>query len=134
MTDWIPFEDGRFGVVEALLVAANSSAVTLEKPYIEIYTGRTGQRWLKGGGLVQNSLMVDLLEDSDELDILLKLGEEFTYLLRAPEIQAGKVFSPEVRSSLKFLPTKPWQELKPKEYHRRRSAITILGSSGMHAP
>jgi len=124
--DWIPFEDGRYSVPEAFLVAAGYSAVELHSPYIEIFTGRTGKRWLKGGSLVQNLLMVELMEESDELDILLNAGEDFGFLMQSPEIQSGKVFSPLVRSSLKFMPTEPWQPLTPEELRQLKSALKLI--------
>jgi hypothetical protein len=100
--------------------------VELHSPYIEIFTGRTGKRWLKGGSLVQNLLMVELMEESDELDILLHAGEDFGFLMQSPEIQAGKVFSPSVRSSLKFMPTEPWQPLTPAEFRQLKSAMKLI--------
>lgn len=124
--DWIPFEDGRYSVPEAFLVAAGNTAVELHNPYIEIFTGRTGKRWLKGGSLVQNFLMVELMEESDELDILLNAGEDFGFLMQSPEIQAGKVFSPSVRSSLKFMPTEPWQPLTPAEFRQLKSTMKLI--------
>ena len=116
MTDWIPFEDGRYHVEEAFLIAADHTAVLMEKAYIEIYTGRTGKRWLKGGSLVQNLKMIDLLEVSDTLDILLNLSPEFKFILRKPSIQAGKVFAPDVKSSLKFMPAVPWEPVSAEEF------------------
>ena len=128
VTDWIPFEDGRYSVPEAFLVTADYSAVELNSPYIEIFTGRTGKRWLKGGSLVQNLLMVELMEESDELDILLNAGEGFGFLMQSPEIQAGKVFSPSVRSSLKFIPTKPWRPLTPAEFRHLKSTMKLIST------
>ncbi|MGA8282098.1 MAG: hypothetical protein WB853_14470, partial [Desulfobacterales bacterium] len=81
---------------------------------------------LKGGSLVQNLLMVELMEESDELDILLNAGEDFGFLMQSPEIQSGKVFSPSVRSSLKFMPTKPWQPLTPEEFRQLKSALKLI--------
>lgn len=127
--DWIPFEDGRYSVPEAFLMAADNAAVELHSPYIEIFTGRTGKRWLKGGSLVQNLLMVELMEESDELDILLNAGEDFGFLMQSPDIQAGKVFSPSVKSSLKFMPTEPWQPLTPEEFRQLKSAIKLITSA-----
>ena len=126
VTDWIPFEDGRYSVPEAFLMAAGNAAVELHNPYIEIFTGRTGKRWLKGGSLVQNLLMVELMEESDDLNILLNAGEDFGFLMQSPEIQAGKVFSPSVRSSLKFMPTEPWQPLTPAEFRQLKSVIKLI--------
>ncbi|MEN8752167.1 MAG: hypothetical protein AB1Z18_05275 [Desulfobacterales bacterium] len=126
VTDWIPFEDGRYSVPEAFLVTSGNAAVELHSPYIEIFTGRNGKRWLKGGSLVQNLLMVELMEESDDLNILLNAGEDFGFLMQSPEIQAGKVFSPSVRSSLKFMPTEPWQPLTPAEFRQLKSVIKLI--------
>ena len=128
-TDWIPFEDGRYRVEDAILIAATSAAIILENPYIEIFTGRTGKRWIKGGSLVQNHLMVELLDESDSLDIILNLNEEFKFILRQPDIQAGKVFAPDVKSSLKFMPAIPWEQLTIKEFETICSKLTLLNGS-----
>lgn len=130
MTDWIPFEDGRYGVEEALLIAAGGKALLMEKAYIEIFTGRTGIRWLKGGSLIQNLLMVELLEESDSLDILLNLNDEYMYILRNPDIQAGKVFAPDVKSSLKFMPASPWEPLSQEEFGEIRSRLNLYSRTG----
>lgn len=129
MSDWIPFEDGRYRVEEAILIAANGAAVIMEKAYIEIFTGKNGKRWLKGGSLVQNFLMVELLDESDTLDILLKLNEEFKFILRKPEIQAGKVFAPDVKSSLKFMPSVPWEPVTAEKFMEIRSGVKHLNGS-----
>jgi hypothetical protein len=126
VTDWIPFEDGRYSVPEAFLLTSGNAAVELHSPYIEIYTGRTGRRWVKGGSLVQNLLMVELMEESEDLNILINAGEGFGFLMQSPEIQAGKVFSPSVRSALKFMPTEPWQPLTPEEFRELKSAIKLI--------
>ncbi|MEJ2477153.1 MAG: hypothetical protein P8Y40_06585 [Desulfobacterales bacterium] len=126
VTDWIPFEDGRYSVPEAFLLTSGNAALELHSPYIEIYTGRTGKRWLKGGSLVQNLLMVELMEESDDLNILINAGEGFGFLMQSPEIQAGKVFSPSVRSSLKFMPTEPWQPLTPAEFRQLKSEMNFI--------
>ena len=109
--DWIPFEDGKYLVRQAYIVANDGAAIALEKPAIQITTGRKGRKQMQGTCLVRNLLVVDLLEDTDTLDILLDLGEEFTYLLEMPDIQAGKVFSPDVKSTLRFVPVGPWKQL-----------------------
>ena len=130
-TDWIPFEDGRYRVEEAILIAADGKALLMEKAYMEIYTGRTGTRWLKGGGLIQNLLMVEILEESDSLDILLNLNGEYIYMLRNPDIQAGKVFAPNVKSSLKFMPASPWEPVSQEEFGEIRSRLNLRHRAGL---
>ncbi len=127
--DWIPFEDGQYRVEEGLLITADGAAVKLEKAYIEIFTGRTGKRWLKGGSLVQNFLVVELLEESDSLDILLNLSPEFKFILRKPDIQAGKVFAPDVQSSLKFMPTVPWEPVTPEEFVKIYAELKFISGN-----
>ncbi|MFZ0242760.1 MAG: hypothetical protein WAL90_14040 [Desulfobacterales bacterium] len=127
-TDWIPFEDGRYGVPEAFLITIGGAAVVLDNPFIEIFTGKTGKRWLKGGSLVQNELVVALLDESDDIDILLNAGEDVAFLLRSPDIQSGKVFGRAVKSSLKFIPTRPWEPLTPAEFRQLKSGLRLLTS------
>ena len=93
MDNWIPFVEGEYRVEQTFLVAANHSAVIVEDVIVEIYSGQRGQRFLRGRGRIRNILMVELLEESDDLDLLLDFGEEFKYRLKGPNLQAGKVFS-----------------------------------------
>jgi hypothetical protein len=124
--DWIPFQDGAYRLEQAYLVAGDNAAVSLLQPYLEVFTGRTGKRWMKGGSLVEPVLVVELLETDDHLDILLSFGEPYHYLMRKPEIQAGKMFVPNVKSSLKFMPTVPWQALSEESYRDRLTALKLL--------
>ena len=62
MSDWIPFENATYLVEQAFLVADDNTAALLERTSIEVYTGRDGKKHLKGSGLVQNVLLVELFE------------------------------------------------------------------------
>jgi hypothetical protein len=126
--NWIDFEEGRYYAFQAYLVAPGGSAVALENPHIDIVTGRFGKRIMKGGCLVQNFLMIELLEDHDELDIMLDLGAEYKYLMEKPDIQGGKVFSPQVRSSLRFSPISPWIKLPEADFENRLSRLKIISA------
>ncbi len=128
MPEWIPFKEGKYGAEQAYLVTAADKAVTVENPGIHISTGRTGRKHLLGIGRVRNILVVELLEDSDTLDILLDLGGEFTYLLEKPDIQAGKVFSPNVQSTLRFYPVIPWKRLSRPEFNTRLKRLKRIDS------
>lgn len=128
MDDWIPFEEGKYLVEQAFLVTPENEAVALGNPYIEVFTGRSGKKMMNGGCLVLNVLMIELLEDHDDLDIILDLGGEFKYLLRAPDIQGGKVFSPDVKSSLRFTPRAPWEKLPEAEFDNRLSRLKMVSS------
>lgn len=128
--DWIPFEKGKYQVEQAYLVTIAGRAVQVENPAIHITTGRTGRKHLLGSGRVRNLLVVELLEDSDALDILLDLGGEFTFLLEMPDIQAGKVFSPGVKSTLRFSPISPWKQLTRTEFSKRLADLDLIDSVG----
>jgi hypothetical protein len=126
MKNWIPFAEGEYVVELALLVAADLSAVAVEDVIVEIYSDQRGIRYLNGRGRVFNTLLVELLDDNDELDLLLDFGGEFKYLLKEPNLQGGKVFSPEVKSVLRFTPQNPWQHLPPIEFEKFTSRLRIL--------
>lgn len=126
MSDWIPFENATYLVEQAFLVADNNTATLLEKTSIEVYTGRDGKKRLKGSGLVQNMLLVELLEENDDLDLILDLGENFKYLMKKPNITAGKVFSPNVKSFLQFDPISPWEQISESEFTKLTDGFKLL--------
>ena len=117
MAEWIPFEEGEYWVEQAFLVSPTQTAIALENPVIEIGKSPLGGRYLKGQGMVRNLMVVELLEDHDRLDILLDLGGDFKYQLHAPQVSGGKVFAPDVKSTLQFAPQEPWQQLSVEEFN-----------------
>ena len=127
--NWIPFVDGEYAVEQAYLVAPDHRAVTLEDTVIEIVSDRRGQRRLRGHARVINNRMIELLDDHDELDVVLDLGDEFTYRLKSPNIQAGKVFAPNTRSMLRFSPKNPWEQLSLNDYDRLTSGLKLIDSA-----
>ena len=126
MSDWIPFEDAMYLVNQAFLVGEDNTAALLEKTSIEVYTGRDSKKHLKGSGLVQNMLLVELLEENDNLDLLLDLGENFKYLMKKPNITAGKVFSPNIKSYIQFDPVVPWEPVSEPEFTKMTAGFTLL--------
>ena len=126
MNNWIPFTEGEYLVEQALLIADNHQAIFVEEAIVEVYSDQRGQRYLKGRGRVRNVLMVELLDESDDLDLLLDFGDEYKYLLKVPNLQSGKVFSPDVRSILQFTPQAPWQQLPQDEYNHLLSRLQVL--------
>ena len=126
MSDWIPFENAIYLVERAFLVADDNTAALLEKTSIEVYTGRNGKKRLKGSGLVQNMLLVELLEENDDLDLILDLGENFKYLMKKPNITAGKVFTPNVKSHLQFDPVSPWEQISEPEFAKLTNSFKLL--------
>jgi len=126
MDNWIPFTEGEYRVEQALLVAGEDRAVSVEDVIVEVYSDRRGQRYLRGRGRVRNILMVELLEDTDDLDLLLDFGEEFKFLLKVPILKVGKVFSPDVKSTLQFIPKIPWHQIQQAEFEDILSRLRIL--------
>ena len=126
MSDWIPFENAIYLVERAFLVADDNTAALLEKTSIEVYTGRNGKKRLKGSGLVQNMLLVKLLEENDDLDLILDLGENFKYLMKKPNITAGKVFTPNVKSHVQFDPVSPWEQISESEFAKLMNSFKLL--------
>jgi len=126
VNDWISFENATYLVEKAFLVANDDTAVSVERTSIEVYTGKGGKKRLKGSGLIQNALMVELLEESDDLDLILDLGGEFKYSMKAPKITSGKFFLPNVKSHLRFDPIAPWNRISATEFAKRVDALKLL--------
>jgi hypothetical protein len=126
MGEWIPFAEGRYLAERAVLIADDASAgVELAETIIEVSEGRGGRR-LQGRGRARNALLVQLLEENEELDLLLDLGEEFKYRLKKPKIQGGKVFSPGTASFIQFLPSEPWEQVPEADFTGLMSRVRIL--------
>ena len=128
MKDWIPFQEGIYRSENAFLISTDLKAVKLQEPVIEIYQGFGGKLQMKGRCMVRNALIVALLEDSDDIDLLLDLGATFKYRMPQPELNAGKVFNPDINSTMQFFPSKPWKNLTETEYDNLRSRLQILSS------
>ena len=126
MAQWIPFIEGEYLVDQAYLLAADESAAALEGVIIEVYSDRRGIRHLRGHCRVRNMSMIELLDDNDDLDLLLDFGDEFKYRLKAPELNAGKVFSPSAKSTLWFAPTLPWEQIPQKEFADLISRLRMI--------
>ena len=126
MENWVPFGEGEYLADQVFMVTDSDNAIAVDNVVIEVYADARGQRYLRGRGRIHNILMVELLEDSDDLDLLLDFGDEFKFLLKTPTLQTGKVFSPDVRSALQFIPQTPWRQLAPAEFADRLSRLRIL--------
>jgi len=116
MSEWVPFKEGEYLVERAFLMAADGSAVDIEDAFIEVFTDRSGKRNIRGSGNIRNILLVELLDDNDEIDLALDLGQEFKYMLKNPMLRAGKVFSPDVRSTFQFVPRMAWQQVTEGDF------------------
>ena len=126
MANWIPFVEGEYSVEQALIIAPDNRAVAVEDAVIEVYAGPQGRRHLKGSGRIQNILLVELLEDTDDLDLIMDLGDEFQYRLSKPELQSGKFFAPDAKSSLQFRPSAAWEQISQADFEQLISRIEII--------
>lgn len=123
---WIPFVEGEYIVERALIIAPDDRAVIVENAVIEVYAAPGGARQLKGSGRLRNILLVELLEDHDDLELILDLGDEFKYRLIKPELQSGKFFSPDAKSTVQFRPSAPWEPIAQADFDKIMSRLTIL--------
>jgi hypothetical protein len=126
MTEWIPFTEGRYLAERAFLLSVGERAVELEETVIEVVKGKGGKLRLTGRGRVPNVLVMELLEEGQELDLVLDLGGEFKYRLRAPGLQGGKVFAPGVKSFVQFVPQSPWEQLPEADFNSLMARVRIL--------
>jgi hypothetical protein len=126
MNHWIPLAEGEYLAEQAFLLAEDQTAVALENTVIIIRQDKSGKRHLQGRSRVRNILMVALLEDNDDLDLVLDMGREFKYYLKQPELQAGKVFAPDVKSLLQFIPSRPWEKMRPGEFEKLLAGLRFL--------
>jgi hypothetical protein len=126
MSEWIPFENATYLVEEAFLVAGDKTAAALEQTIVTVYSGGGGKKQLNGTGMILNIHMVELLENNEELDLLLDFGGEYKYIMKTPDISAGKVFSPTVKSHLRFVPVTPWRQISEIEFKAIKSGLAFL--------
>ena len=126
MSNWIPFLEGEYTVEQAFIVAPDDSAMAVEDAVIEVFQGTGGQRQLKGSGRIRNILLVELLEDYDDLDLILDLGDEFKYRLKMPELQSGKFFAPDAKSTLHFRPAAPWEQISQADFETLISRFKLI--------
>ncbi|MFZ7128538.1 MAG: hypothetical protein ACOWWM_20485 [Desulfobacterales bacterium] len=123
MDDWVTLDEGEYYVERALVLAPDGSATSLWEPYLEVFRDPTGRRRLVVRALAFSLELVAIMENSDQLDVLLDLGGDFTYRLPTPFISAGKIFSPGVRSAVQVTPSGPWKRLKRERYDSELASV-----------
>ena len=126
MSNWIPFAEGEYLVERALLVSLQDKAVEVENASIDVFQDQAGNRHLTCRGRIRNVLMVELLDDTDDLDVVLDLGDEFKYRLKLPDIKAGKVFAPDIKSPIQITPTGPWEEIPQADFADLISSLHLI--------
>ncbi len=127
MNNWIPFVEGEYWIERACLISpGETAAAMMEEATLEIYRGRDGNLHMKGSGKIKNMLIVELLEDDDDLHLLLDLGSEFKYKMETPDLHAGKVFSPDIKAVVRFVPQKPWEQIPEIDFEELISRLEFL--------
>jgi hypothetical protein len=94
--------EGLYEVDRAYLVDPSRRRLELRSATFEIYADARGRKHLRGRSFVTNVAFVDILEDTDRVDLVLSFFGEYFLWLENPVIQAGKMFTPETESSLIF--------------------------------
>jgi len=130
MTQWVTFQEGQYIVERAFLTTPAGSAIPVEEAVLEVYEGPGGRRYLRGWGMIYPQGMVNLMEETETLDLLLDLGGAFKYRMSAPELSSGKVFSPAVRSLMRFYPSRPWEALERDDFEAAVEALTVIDAAG----
>ena len=126
MGHWIYIEEGTYVVDAAFLLTPAYIAAPLEDAVMEVYLDGTQERRVRGSGLAVSAHIIELLEDHDEIDLLIDLGDEFRYLLKSPVIRSGKALAPDVKSLLQFIAREPLQRLSNDEYAAIQSRLTLI--------
>lgn len=127
MAHWIFIEEGTYPVDSACFFTPGNTAVVLKDAVMEVYLDGNLERRVRGSGMARNASIVELLEDHDDIDLLVDLGDQFKYCLKTPRVQGGKVFEPDVTSLVHFIATVPLQKLSLDDYTRIRERLTLIG-------
>lgn len=124
MAHYTMIEEGSYPIEAAFLYTADHSAVALEDGIIEVYRNGDNERRLRGSGRAFNRLIVGLLEDHDDMNLLLDLGDSFRYVLESPFIRAGR--SLDVKGLIHFAAENPLRKLDGASFETLRSQLHLL--------
>ncbi len=100
---------------------------TLQDAMIEVYHDSNNERRVRGRAMATGVHMIELLEDDDDIDELLDLGDNFKFLLQTPSVRVGKTFSPDDKSLLQTAAQGPLEKLDNPKYKEIRSKLGTLG-------
>jgi hypothetical protein len=98
----IDLPEGLYEVDQAYLVDANRNRLSLRNVTFEIWLDKKNQKQLRGRGLINNFNFSEMLEDSEDVDLVLRFFDDYFLWLKEPVIQVGKVFEPTTESSCIF--------------------------------
>ena len=98
----IDLPEGLYEVDEAYLVAPQSRRLKLRDTTFEVFVDKRNQKGLKGRSFINNFAFVELLEETEDVDLALCFFDDYFLRLTKPVVQVGKVFEPDTESSLIF--------------------------------
>ena len=98
----IDLPEGLYEVDQAYLVDDSSNRLSLRNVTFEIWLDKKGEKQLRGRGLINNFRFSQMLEDSEDVDLVLRFFDDYFLWLKEPMIQVGKVFEPATESSCIF--------------------------------
>ena len=101
-TSIVDLPEGLYEVDRAYLVDPSHRRLELRRGSFEIFADAKGRKHLRGRSFVTNVAFVELLEDTDTVDLVLSFFGEYFLWLENPVIQVGKMFTPDTESSLIF--------------------------------
>jgi hypothetical protein len=115
----IDLPEGLYEVDQAYLVDVSRNRLSLRNVTFEIWLDKKGQKQLRGRGLINNFNFTKMLEDSEDVDLVLRFFDDYFLWLKEPVIQAGPVkssnrplnppaSSPLARASPRCLQTSSW--------------------------
>ncbi len=98
----IDLPEGLYEVDQAYLVDVSRNRLSLRNVTFEIWLDKKKQKQLRGRGLINNFNFSEMLEDSEDVDLVLRFFDDYFLWLKEPVIQVGKVFEPTTESSCIF--------------------------------
>ena len=98
----IDLPEGLYEVDQAYLVDASRNRLSLRNVTFEIWLDKKGRKQLRGRGLINNFNFCEMLEDSEDVDLVLRFFADYFLWLKEPVVQVGKVFEPATESSCIF--------------------------------
>jgi hypothetical protein len=127
MVNWITFEEGEYLAERAALFVPNQNAIGLEEIVVTVTENADGIRQMTGRCRIRNILLVDMMEEHDRIDLALDMGGTFKFFIEDPLIRAGKVFSPDVTSSIQFIPQSPGRRVPESEFETFWGGLLFQG-------
>ena len=123
-----PFKPGNYIIDEAYIIPSGKFgvAVVIANSVLDVELDPKGKTIVNGYGFARNVSLVELLENHQDFDIIINMGDGFCFYLEKPIINAGKVFSPNVRSVIRFTPTNSFTQIPDEEFAEIKSKLKLI--------